>query len=114
MKKKLKRFLFGGVSVVGYIDYKWHPCLGRDMHMFYYDGNDYFYFDMDDPICLDDNMKKDPRITEYIEFYNEMAAFIKQDFSECRWDNFGNKEKMIRECGKFNWRWKREYPDMVR
>jgi hypothetical protein len=42
-----------------------------------------------------------------------MAAFIKQDFSACRLDNFGNMEKMIRECGKFNWRWKQKYPDLV-
>ena len=106
-------FLYGEISIVGYTDFEWRPCLGRDLHMFYYDGNNYFYFDMDDPACYDDNLKKDPRIPEYIEFYNEMAAFIKQDFSECRWDNFGNKEKMIRECGKFNWRWKEEYPELV-
>lgn len=107
--KKMKHFLFGGISIVGYVDYKWHPCLGRDLHMFYYDGNNYFYFDMDDPTCFDDNMKKDPRITEYIEFYNEMAAFIKQDFSECRWDNFGNKDKMIEECSQYNWKWRERY-----
>lgn len=88
-------------------------CFG-DLSMTYYDGERNYYFDMSKPSCLDDNMKKDPRITEYIEFYNEMAAFIKQDFSECRWDNFGNKEKMIRECGKFNWRWKKQYPDLVK
>ena len=84
------------------------------LNMFIFNGEKYHYFDMPRPTCIDDNMKKDPRITEYIEFYNEMAAFIKQDFSECRWDNFGNKEKMIRECGKFNWRWKKQYPDLVK
>ena len=87
-------------------------CFG-DLNMTYYDGERNYYFDMSKPSCLDDNMKKDPRITESIEFYNEMAAFIKQDFSECRWDNFGNKEKMIRECGKFDWRWKEKYPELV-
>ena len=88
-------------------------CFG-DLSMTYYDGKKNYYFDMSKPSCLDDNIRKDPRITEYIEFYNEMAAFIKQDFRACRWDNFGNREKMIRECGKFNWRWKEKYPDMVR
>ncbi len=83
------------------------------LNMFICDGEKYHYFDMPRPTCIDDNMKKDPRIPEYIEFYNEMAAFIKQDFSACRWDNFGNREKMIRECGKFNWRWKEKYPDLV-
>lgn len=87
-------------------------CFG-DLSITYYDGERNYYFDMSKPSCLDENIKKDPRIPEYIEFYNEMAAFIKQDFSECRWDNFGNKDKMIRECGKFNWRWKEKYPDLV-
>ena len=81
--------------------------------MFVFDGEKYHYFDMPKPSCIGDNIKEDPRIPEYIEFYNEMAAFIKQDFSACRWDNFGNREKMIRECGKFNWRWKEKYPDLV-
>lgn len=83
-------------------------CFG-DLNMTYYDGERNYYFDMSKPSCLDDNMKKDPRITEYIEFYNEMAAFIKQDFSECRWDNFGNKEKMIEECSQYNWKWRERY-----
>lgn len=83
------------------------------LNMFVFDGEKYHYFDMPKPSCIGDNIKEDPRIPEYIEFYNEMAAFIKQDFSECRWDNFGNREKMIRECGKFNWRWKEKYPDLV-
>lgn len=102
-------FLYGEISIVGYTDFEWRPCLGRDLHMFYYDGNNYFYFDMDDPVCYDDNLKKDPRIPEYIEFYNEMAAFIKQDFSACRWDNFGNKDKMIEECSQYNWKWRERY-----
>lgn len=85
----------------------------RNLDMFIYDGQKYHYFDMIKPSCIDGDLKKDPRIPEYIEFYNEMAAFIKQDFSACRWDNFGNRDKMIRECGKFNWRWKEKYPDLV-
>ena len=85
----------------------------EDLSITYYDGERNYYFDMSKPSCLDENIKKDPRIPEYIEFYNEMAAFIKQDFSACRWDNFGNKEKMIRECGKFNWRWKDKYPEIL-
>ena len=87
-------------------------CFG-DLNMTYYDGEKNYYFDMSKPSCLDENIKKDPRIPEYIDFYNEMAAFIKQDFSACRWDNFGNRDKMIRECGKFNWRWKEKYPDLI-
>ncbi|SMP46370.1 hypothetical protein [Fibrobacter sp. UWB10] len=83
------------------------------LSIIYYDGERNYYFDMSKPSCLDENIKKDPRIPEYIDFYNEMAAFIKQDFSACRWDNFGNKEKMIRECGKFNWRWKDKYPEIL-
>lgn len=108
--KKMRSFLLDNRNSLQ----SWNTqCNGR-LHMFFYDGKKYYYFDMDDPKGVDDNLKKDPRIPEYIEFYNEMAAFIKQDFSECRWDNFGNKEKMIRECGKFNWRWKKQYPDLVK
>ena len=107
--KKMKSFLLDDKKSLE----SWNTqCRGR-LHMFFYDGEKYLYFDMDNPKCVDANLEKDPRIPEYIEFYNEMAAFIKQDFSECRWDNFGNKDKIIRECGKFNWRWKREYPELV-
>lgn len=94
------------------IDSRGGDCF-ETLNMFIFDGEKYHYFDMPWPSCIGDNMKKDPRIPEYIEFYNEMAAFIKQDFSACRWDNFGNREKIIRECGKFNWRWKEKYPDLV-
>lgn len=88
-------------------------CPGA-LHMFLHDSTKYFYFDMIAPKCFDDNVKKDPRILEYVGFYNEMAALLIADFDECRWDNFGNKEKIIRECGKFNWRWKEKYPDLVK
>lgn len=88
-------------------------CPGA-LHMFLHDSTKYFYFDMIAPKCFDDNVKNDPRIPEYVGFYNEMAALLIADFDECRWDNFGNKEKIIRECGKFNWRWKRKYPDLVK
>ena len=88
-------------------------CRGA-LHMFYYDGAKYYYFDMKNPEGFDLGIKKDPRIPEYIEFYNEMAAFITQDFGACRWDNFGNRDEMIRECGKFNWRWREKYPDLVK
>ncbi len=108
--KKMKSFLLDDKKSLE----SWNTQCGGRLHMFFYDGEKYYYFDMDDPKGVDDNLKKDPRIPEYIEFYNEMAAFIKQDFSACRWDNFGNRDKMIRECGKFNWRWKEKYPDMVR
>ena len=54
------QFLYGEISIVGYTDFEWRPCLGRDLHIFYYDGNNYFYFDMDDPVCYDDNLKKRP------------------------------------------------------
>ncbi|MBO4437521.1 MAG: hypothetical protein J5791_11635, partial [Fibrobacter sp.] len=104
---KMKSFLLDGKQSIDS-----RNC-ATNLDMFIFDGEKYHYFDMSKPSCLDENIKKDPRISEYIEFYNEMAAFIKQDFSECRWDNFGNKEKMIRECGKFNWRWKREYSNLV-
>jgi len=108
---KMKSFLLDDkLSIVN----RGPGCRGSSsLDMFIFDGEKYHYFDMPRPSCLDENIKKDPRIPEYIEFYNEMAAFIKQDFSECRWDNFGNREKMIRECGKFNWRWKQKYPDLV-
>ena len=104
---KMKSFLLDGKQSIDSRD-----C-APDLDMFNFDGEKYHYFNMPRPTCIADNIKKDPRIPEYIEFYNEMAAFIKQDFSECRWDNFGNKDKMIRECGKFNWRWKEKYPDLV-
>lgn len=108
---KMKSFLLDDkLSIVN----RGPGCRGSSsLDMFIFDGEKYHYFDMPRPTYIDDNMKKDPRIPEYIEFYNEMAAFIKQDFSACRWDNFGNREKMIRECGKFNWRWKEKYPDLV-
>ncbi len=108
---KMKSFLLDDkLSIVN----RGPGCRGSSsLDMFIFDGEKYHYFDMPRPTYIDDNMKKDPRIPEYIEFYNEMAAFIKQDFSECRWDNFGNKDKMIRECGQFNWRWKEQYPDLV-
>lgn len=104
---KMKSFLLDGKQSIDS-----RNC-ATNLDMFIFDGEKYHYFDMSKPSCLDENIKKDPRIPEYIEFYNEMAAFIKQDFSACRWDNFGNREKMIRECGKFNWRWKQKYPDLV-
>ena len=104
---KMKSFLLDGKQSIDS-----RNC-ATNLDMFIFDGEKYHYFDMSKPSCLDENIKKDPRIPEYIEFYNEMAAFIKQDFSACRWDNFGNREKMIRECGKFNWRWKEQYPDLV-
>ena len=104
---KMKSFLLDGKQSIDS-----RNC-ATNLDMFIFDGEKYHYFDMSKPSCLDENIKKDPRIPEYIEFYNEMAAFIKQDFSACRWDNFGNREKMIRECGKFNWRWKEKYPDLV-
>ncbi len=104
---KMKSFLLDGKQSIDSRD-----C-APDLDMFIFDGEKYHYFNMPRPTCIADNIKKDPRILEYIEFYNEMAAFIKQDFSACRWDNFGNREKMIRECGKFNWRWKEKYPDLV-
>ena len=106
---KMKSFLLDDKQS---IDSRGGDCF-ETLNMFIFDGEKYHYFDMPWPSCIGDNMKKDPRIPEYIEFYNEMAAFIKQDFSACRWDNFGNREKMIRECGKFNWRWKEKYPDLV-
>ena len=107
--KKMKSFLLDDKKSLE----SWNTQCGGRLHMFFYDGEKYYYFDMDNPKGVDANLEKDPRIPEYIEFYNEMAAFIKQDFSECRWDNFGNREKIIRECGKFNWRWKEKYPDLV-
>lgn len=106
-----KMELFLNEDKLSVVSHYFH-CFGS-LHLFFYDGDKYHYFDMDNPSCLDENIKKDPRIPEYIEFYSEMAAFIKQDFSECRWDNFGNREKIISECGKFNWRWKEKYPDLV-
>ena len=107
--KKMKSFLLDDKKSLE----SWNTQCRGNLHMFFYDGERYYYFDMDNPKGVDANLEKDPRIPEYIEFYNEMAAFIKQDFSACRWDNFGNREKMIRECGKFNWRWKEKYPDLV-
>ena len=104
---KMKSFLLDGKQSIDS-----RNC-APDLDMFIFDGEKYHYFNMPRLTCIADNIKKDPRIPEYIEFYNEMAAFIKQDFSACRWDNFGNREKMIRECGKFNWRWKEKYPDLV-
>ena len=105
---KMKSFLLDDKQSIDSRDWS------TDLNMFIFDGEKYHYFDMPRPSRIGDNIKKDPRIPEYIEFYNEIAAFIKQDFSACRWDNFGNKEKMIRECGKFNWRWKEKYPTLVR
>ena len=84
------------------------------LNMLIFNDENRHYFNMVKPSCIEDNMKKDPRIPEYIDFYNEMSAFIKQDFSSCRWDNFGNKEKMIRECGKYNWRWRERYPHLAK
>ena len=108
--EKLKSFLIEGkLSIISSPGY---GCI-LNLQMFYFDGEQYHYFDMVKPDCFDEDIKKDPRIPEYIDFYNEMAAFIKQDFSACCWDNFGNKEKMIRECGKFNWRWKDKYPEIL-
>ena len=109
--EKIRSFLVEGrLSIISTPGYGCTP----DLRMFYFDGEKYHYFDMIEPDCFDNEIKKDPRIPEYIEFYNEMAAFITQDFGACRWDNFGNRDEMIRECGKFNWRWREKYPDLVK
>lgn len=68
---------------------------------------------MDEPECIDDDLKNDPRYPEYIEFYNEMTAFIKQDFRACHWENFGNREKIVRECSQYNRYWKNKYPEIL-
>ena len=109
--EKMKSFLIDGKPSITSI----HPgcdCI-PGLDMFFYDGEKYHYFDMDKPECIEDDLKNDPRYPEYIEFYNEMTAFIKQDFRACHWENFGNREKIVRECSQYNRYWKNKYPEIL-
>lgn len=76
-------------------------CLGESLNVIYYDGFSYRYFDMPSPKCFDDGLKNKSESIEYVAFYEMIDKMLDQDFLECRWDNFVNREVVDKCISKY-------------
>lgn len=52
------------------------------------------FFDMVPPGCIDNEMKKNKIIDEYIYLYDQFYSIFHSNFEECRWENFGDKKQL--------------------
>lgn len=94
---------------------KYNACTSY-LHVVYYgentynDKHPYRYFDMPNPGCFEnESIMYDPRIKNYIDLYKGISSMLKQNFEECRWDNFGNKDLIIDDCSRYHYEWVSKY-----
>lgn len=59
------------------------------------------YFDMIPSECIDDKMRENLEIDEYIKLYDTLNALFSENFKECRWDNINNKKEIEEKCEKY-------------
>lgn len=52
------------------------------------------FFDMVPPGCIDNEMKKNKIIDEYIYLYDQFYSIFHNNFKGCRWENFGDKKQL--------------------
>ncbi|MCQ2054978.1 MAG: hypothetical protein MJY82_06770 [Fibrobacter sp.] len=58
------------------------------------------YFDMIPSMCIDNEMRKNPIVDEYIELYDTFDSLFTTKYYDCRWDRVSSKEEIIQQCGK--------------
>lgn len=46
------------------------------------------------PGCIDNEMRKNKIIDEYIYLYDQFYSIFHSNFEECRWENFGDKKQL--------------------
>lgn len=78
------------------------PCY-YNLYIFYQDKRGHReYFDMLPAEYIDNKMRKDPIIDEYIELYDTFDSLFTSAYSGCWWDNFGNRNEIEMQCGKYD------------
>lgn len=78
------------------------PCY-YNLYIIYQDKKGHReYFDMLPAECIDNKMRKDPIINEYIELYDTFDSLFTSAYSDCWWDRFGNKNEIEKQCGQYN------------
>jgi len=78
------------------------PCY-YNLYIFYQDKNGHReYFDMLPTECIDNKMRKDPIINEYIELYDTFDSLFTSAYSDCWWDRFDNKNEIEKRCGAYD------------
>ncbi|MCQ2054979.1 MAG: hypothetical protein MJY82_06775 [Fibrobacter sp.] len=76
------------------------PCY-YDFYIFYQDKNgNQKYFHMIPSKCIDNEMRKNPIVDEYIELYDTFDSLFTTKYYDCRWDRVSSKEEIIQQCGK--------------